>query len=342
MLDFLIAKMHDTKFLTMMFACVAAIATVITLAMPLLSPDTLGRRMKSVAIEREKIRQRERERLAREKDRVALRQSPKQYMQRWVERLNLTKWLAQEQARDKLVQAGYRGQAPYVAFLFFRMVTPVVLFLLAVLYVFVVINLDQSVTIKIGICLAAAYGGMQVPYFFLKNRIAKRQLSIKRAFPDALDLLLICCESGMSIEAAFKRVSEEVGSQSIPLAEELTLTTAELSYLPDRKLAYDNLAKRTDIDSVKSVCMALQQAERYGTPLAQTLRVMSQESRDQRMSEAEKKAAGLPPKLTVPMILFFLPVLFVVILGPAAIRVMATPETQVGGPAKHVGTPVKR
>ena len=119
-------------------------------------------------------------------------------------------------------------------------------------------------------------------------------------------------------------MSAEIGSQSIPLAEELTLTTAELSYLPDRRQAYENLAKRTDLDGVKSVCMALQQAERYGTPLAQTLRVMAQENRDMRMSEAEKKAAALPPKLTVPMILFFLPVLFVVILGPAAIRVMQT------------------
>jgi len=126
----------------------------------------------------------------------------------------------------------------------------------------------------------------------------------------------------MSIEAAFKKVSEEIGSQSVPLAEELTLTMAELSYLPDRRQAYENLAKRTGLDSVRSVCMALQQAERYGTPLAQMLRVMAQENRDMRMSEAEKKAAGLPPKLTVPMILFFLPVLFVVILGPAAIKVM--------------------
>ena len=158
---------------------------------------------------------------------------------------------------------------------------------------------------------------------FLKNRIAHRQLSIRRAFPDTLDLLLICVESGMSIETAFKKVSDEVGSQSVALAEELTLTTAELSYLPDRRQAYENLAKRTDLDGVKSVCMALQQAERYGTPLANMLRVMAQENRDMRMAEAEKKAAGLPPKLTVPMILFFLPVLFIVILGPAAIKVMA-------------------
>jgi tight adherence protein C len=127
----------------------------------------------------------------------------------------------------------------------------------------------------------------------------------------------------MSIEAAFRKVSDEVGTQSVALAEELTLTTAELSYLPDRRQGYENLGRRTDLDGVKSVCMALQQSERYGTPLATMLRVMAQENRDMRMSEAEKKAAGLPPKLTVPMILFFLPVLFIVILGPAAIKVMA-------------------
>ncbi len=158
---------------------------------------------------------------------------------------------------------------------------------------------------------------------FLQNSIAKRQLSIKRAFPDALDLLLICLESGMSIEVAFRKVSTEIGNQSVALAEELTLTTAELSYLQDRKVAYENLANRTGVEGVKSVCLALQQSERYGTPLAQSLRVMAQENRDMRMTEAEKKAAALPPKLTVPMIVFFLPVLFVVILGPTGIKIAA-------------------
>jgi tight adherence protein C len=332
MLDLIISRMYDTKFLTMLLAAVAAIATVITLAMPLLSPDVLGKRMQAVALEREKIRQRERERLARDKEKISLRQSPKQYMQNVVERFNLAKWLAQEEARIKLVQAGFRGQAPYIAFLFFRLITPIVVLLFALFYLFVVELLDQPPLIKIGICLAAAYGGMQAPYLFLKNRIAKRQLSITRAFPDALDLLLICVESGMSIEAAFRKVSVEIGSQSVALAEELTLTTAELSYLQDRKMAYENLAMRTDLEGVKSVCMALQQAERYGTSLAQSLRVMAQENRDMRMSEAEKKAAALPPKLTVPMILFFLPVLFIVILGPAAIRVMATQDTSPNTP----------
>jgi tight adherence protein C len=320
--EFLIEKLHDPKMVAAIFAAIAAMATVITLAMPLLAGDNLGKRMKSVALEREKMRQRERERMARG-DRVTLRVSPKQYMKRVVDQFNLAKWVGQETAREKLIQAGHRGQAPYVAYLFFRMVSPVVAFMVAVFYIFFVLKMDQPPTIKIGMCLFAAYVGMQLPWLFLKNQIAKRQLSVRRAFPDALDLLLICVESGMSIEAAFRKVSQEIGSQSIPLAEELTLTTAELSYLQDRKNAYENLAKRTDLEGVKAVCMALAQSERYGTPLGQTLRVMAQENRDMRMSEAEKKAAALPPKLTVPMILFFLPVLFIVILGPAAIRVMA-------------------
>jgi tight adherence protein C len=179
--------------------------------------------------------------------------------------------------------------------------------------------------VKIGACLIAAYFGVHVPSLYLHNKISRRQLSIKRAFPDALDLLLICVESGMSVEAAFRKVAQEVGTQSIALAEEFTLTTAELSYLQDRRQAYENLAKRVNLEGVKAVCVSLQQAERYGTPLGQTLRVMAQENRDMRMMEAEKKAAGLPPKLTVPMILFFLPVLFIVILGPAAIRVLSMP-----------------
>jgi tight adherence protein C len=321
MIQILMDALQNTRLLAMMFAALAAIATVLTLAMPLLANDLLEKRMKSVALEREKIRQRERERLA-QGDKLSLRESPRQYMQAVVDRFNLNKWLGQEEARDKLIQAGYRGQAPYVTFLFFRLVSPTLLVSAAAFYIFVMGKLDKPLAIKAGILLIAAYIGMQLPYVILKNKIQKRQMSMKRAFPDALDLLLICVESGMSVETAFKRVSDEIGTQSIPLAEEFTLTTAELSYLPERRQAYENLAKRTNLEGVKSVCVALQQAERYGTPLGQTLRTMAQENRDMRMSEAEKKAAGLPPKLTVPMILFFLPVLFIVILGPAVIKLM--------------------
>ena len=312
----------DPHFLAMMFAAIAAAATVLTLAMPYVATDTLSKRMKAVALEREKIRQRERERLA-QGSKITLRQSPRAYMKTIVENFNLSKWVGQEEARIMLVQAGYRGQAPYVTYLFFRMVMPITMLILSLFYVFVVLELHQPPLIKIGISIGAAYFGMLSPNLFLKNKIQRRQLSIKRAFPDALDLLLICVESGMSIEAAFRKVSEEIGAQSVALAEELTLTTAELSYLPNRRQAYENLAQRVGLEGVRSVCLALQQSERYGTPLGATMRVLAQENRDMRMSEAEKRAAALPPKLTVPMILFFLPVLFIVILGPAAIRVMA-------------------
>ena len=320
LVDLLIEKFHDVRFMTMLLAAIAAAATAYALVSPMFAGEGLSKRMKAVASERERMRQRERERLNRN-EKVSLRQSPKQLVQRVVDDFNLGKWVAQEEAREKLVMAGYRGQAPYITFLFFRLVMPIVFLIGAILYVFVLSNMQQPTPMKIGMCLGATWLGMQAPMLFLKNAITKRQLSIKRAFPDALDLLLICIESGMSIEAAFRRVSQEIGSQSIPLAEEFSLTTAELSYLQDRKMAYENLAKRTGTEGVKSVCLALQQSERYGTPLGQTLRVMAQENRDMRMNEAEKKAAALPPKLTVPMIAFFLPVLFCVILGPAAITV---------------------
>ncbi|MCG2627530.1 type II secretion system F family protein [Bradyrhizobium sp. WYCCWR 13023] len=320
MVEFLVTKLHDAHFMTMLLAAIAASATVYTLVMPMFAGEGLAKRMKAVASERERIRQRERERLNKS-EKVSLRQTPKQLVSKVVEDFNLTKWLAQEAARDKLIMAGYRGHAPYVTFLFARLVAPIVLFVGSIVYVFLIAHMDRPMPIKIGICVGAAYLGLQAPMLFLKNAISKRQLSIKRAFPDALDLLLICIESGMSVEMAFRKVATEIVGQSIALSEEFTLTTAELSYLQDRKVAYENLAKRTGLEGVKSVCLALQQAERYGTPLGQSLRVMAQENRDMRMNEAEKKAAALPPKLTVPMILFFLPVLFVVILGPTGIKI---------------------
>ena len=324
MFDFLFALFDNKRLLAMICAAVAAGATVITLALPLLGGDALEKRMAGVAAEREKIRQRERERLARGSDKTTRRASPKQYMQTVVDKFKLSDWLGEETAHTMLVQAGYRGHGPYVVFLFFRLVAPILMLLGSFIYVFLLIKLDYPWTVKVVICLVATYIGIYLPNLYVKNKIAKRLASINRAFPDALDLMLICVESGMSLEVTFKRVSEEIGDQSIELAEELTLATAELSYLPDRRQTFENLAKRVPLDGVKSLCMALQQSERFGTPLAQTLRVISQENRDQRMTAAEKKAAALPPQLTVPMILFFLPVLFVVILGPAAIRIMAT------------------
>jgi tight adherence protein C len=321
MMEILVEKLLDTKFLVMVLTAIATAATVATIALPLLEGDSLKKRMKSVATEREKIRARERERLAQQANRVTLRQQPKVYMKQVVEQFKLGQWLGTGTARTRLAMAGYRGSSAETAFLFFRFVMPIGMFFSTLFYMIVVLQLDQPLAVRLGIAIFALYVGIKLPEVFLANVISKRQQSMKKAFPDALDLLLICVESGMSIEAAFRKVSHEIGSQSVPLAEELTLATAELSYLPERRLAYENLAVRTGVDAIKSVTTAMVQAERYGTPLGNALRVLAQESRDQRMNEAEKKAAALPPKLTVPMILFFLPVLFAVILTPALIQV---------------------
>jgi tight adherence protein C len=252
---------------------------------------------------------------------ASLRRAPKAYMKDVVDRFRLGQWLGTDTAKAKLTMAGYRGPQAEIGFLFFRLVMPLGFLFASAFYLFVLEILDQPRLTKLAIVLLATLLGTKMPELFLSNAIAKRQVSIRRAWPDALDLLLICVESGMSVEQAFRRVGAEVGTQSVALAEELTLTTAELSYLPERRQAYESLAERTGIEPVKALVIALVQAERYGTPLGQALRVLAQESRDQRMNDAEKKAAALPPKLTVPMILFFLPVLFVVILMPALIQV---------------------
>lgn len=318
----------DRQVLLGILVAIATIATILTVTMPLLQPDTLSKRMKAAASERERIRNREREKLYDSNKKVSLRQEPKAYMKKIVERFNLAKWLGTDQAKMQMTMAGFRGPQADVAFLFFRLVTPCCMFVFAILYFFVFDMTGWPSTLNIGGVIGCVYLGIKAPEFYLQNRITKRQKSMARAAPDAMDLLLICVESGMSIELAFRRVSQEVGAQSVPLAEELTLATAELSYLPDRRLAYENLAKRTGVDSLKQISTVLVQAERYGTPLGTALRVVAQEGRDRRMNAAEKKAAALPPKLTVPMIIFFLPVLFAVIVTPAAIQVVKTMGNQ--------------
>jgi tight adherence protein C len=317
----IIRYVTDPQFMGALLTAIAVAATVITIALPLLDRNQFKQRMNSVAIEREAIRRRERERMATEGPRASLRSAPKGYMKRLVEQFDLKKHATSDDLKLKLAAAGYRGTSAEYTFLFFRLVTPIVLVTIAALAVFVFQVVDQTLAVKMLIVMVALFLGFKLPEMQLSSQTSKRQLSMKRAFPDALDLLLICVESGMSVEHAFRKVSTEIVAQSVALAEELALMTAELSYLPDRRTAYENLARRTGLEAVKSVCTALVQSERYGTPVGTALRTLSQESRDQRMNEAEKKAAALPPKLTVPMILFFLPVLFVVILTPAMIRV---------------------
>ena len=309
------------QLIVMLLAAIATFVTVLTIALPVLSRDRMGQRMKVMATEREKMRASRLTELSKD-GQGRLRQTPKGFMQQIVDQFNLRGSFESEELKNRLKMAGLRGQAPLVAYMFFRLVAPIIVAIVALVYLFVLTNYQYPPIVKFGIAIGAGYLGFYLPNMFIENLVQRRQTAIGQSFPDSLDMLLICVQAGMSIEAAFGKVAKEVASQSLELAEEFSLTTAELSYLQDRRMAFDNLGKRTGLPGIKSVATALIQAERYGTPVSQALRVMAKENRDMRMSEAEKKAAALPPKLTVPMIVFFLPVLFVVILGPAVLQVL--------------------
>jgi tight adherence protein C len=319
----LVKDLLDPQLVVMVLAAVAAFATVASFVLPLLTGDRLSSRMKYVASERDRLRAERMAALADEQRQAKLRREPKSFMKQVVEQLNLRKALETEETRERLKMAGFRGQAPVVAFLFFRATLPFVGFVVTFFYLFFVNDFGLATIVRLGLSIGGAYLGFYFPNIFISNLIQRRQKSIKGVFPDALDLLLICVQAGMSVEAAMNKVASEIGSRSIELAEEFSLTTAELSYLHERRQAYENLGKRTGLPVVRAVGTSLIQAERYGTAIGQALRVLAKESRDMRMGEAEKKAAALPPKLTVPMILFFLPVLFIVILGPAVIQFLA-------------------
>ena len=246
-------------------------------------------RMKAVADRREELRQKQREAFAQgNRNRGQLRSTPVGFMKQTLDNLKLEKLLESPGMKEKLARAGYRGQGPLVTFMFFRFLMPPVVFIGTMIYIFGVSSAGpRRFSIKLLVSVVAALVGYYLPDIFVSNRIQARQGSIMRAFPDALDLMLICVESGMSIEAAFNRVAGEVGSQSVELAEELGLTTAELSYLPDRRQAFQNLADRCGHSGVKAVVAALIQSEKYGTPMGQALRVTAQENREMRMAETK-------------------------------------------------------
>ncbi len=244
-------------------------------------------------------------------------------MRKTVEKFRMQDMMENTDLRMKLAQAGLRGQKAPITFLFFRIVAPFLMCIGALLYFSVFYAGEFDSTRHPMIAIGVLIIGYKLPDIVLKNMTDKRAVKMGRAFPDALDLTVICVESGMSIEKSFHKVAEEIMAQGPELAGEIALTNAELSYLGDRSMAYENFSRRTGLQAVKALTSALVQAERYGTPIASALRVLSEESRGERMSMAERKAAALPAKLTVPMIVFFLPVLFIVIIGPAVIQVMA-------------------
>jgi len=329
----LLLSLAKPEALASILVALAVFGTVMSIAMPYLQGDKLETRLKSVSVQREKLRKQSR--AALENRSKGLRRKDDSTVGQISSKLNLAKALEDPNVAETLNKAGLRGPGPLSAFYFARMTMPFVGIFLVFMYVFFVNDFGMQGMMKYGSLLFGAAAGFYAPNLYVSNLAAKRQKSIMRAFPDALDMLLICVEAGMSIELGFHKVSSEIGSASPELAEEFGLTVAELAYLPERRQAYENLAKRTGHEGVKAVCMALGQAERYGTPLGDALRIMAKENRDMRMAEAEKKAAALPAKLTVPMILFFLPVLFLVVLGPAYIKYQkmqaqnnAVPEVQ--------------
>jgi len=310
----------DPAALASVLAAVAVFATFLTVAMPLLQGDKLNTRLKEVTNRREQLRRQSRAEL----EGKSLKRESTGVLSDIERKLDLKKMLEDPNVEANLARAGLRGPGPVSAFYAARLILPFIMAILAFVYIFVLKAIEiETPVYRYGALLFAAAAGFYLPNLYVQNIGNKRQISIMKAFPDALDLMLICVEAGMSIEVAFQRVGREIGSSSVELAEELALTTAELSYLTERRQAFENLAERTGHEGVKAVCLALIQAERYGTPLGDALRVMANENREMRMSTAEKKAAALPAKLTVPMILFFLPVLFIVIIGPAIIKLQA-------------------
>jgi tight adherence protein C len=332
----MIETLTSPEFLISILAAISAAAVVFTFGSSMIVKQDMRTRIKRVAVERDRMRAEEMARLrggtpTDARGSIRRNTEAKTYVKRAVDRLDLKKAFQDDTTVDKLATAGYRGQGHLTTFLFQRFVTPIAVFAIAAFYLLVVVPGERPVFLNLLYAIGAGLVGSYLPVLLLKNATQKRQSSIRRSWPDCLDLLLLCVEAGMSMEHAFKRVAKEIGNQSAELAEELTLTTAELSFLEDRSRAYENLGRRTGLDNVKAVATALIQADRYGTSVGQALRVMAEEGRETRMMEAEKKAAALPPKLTVPLILFFLPVLFIVIMAPAIIKVMSNGALNGGG-----------
>jgi tight adherence protein C len=243
-------------------------------------------------------------------------------MRQVVAALKLMQTQQTDKLHDHLAQAGLRSRDAVIVFLFFKVAMPVLLAAVTFMLVYLLEVGDLSPGTRLLAVLGGAVLGFFVPELYVSNQVKKRQLALSKALPDGLDLLVICAESGLSLDAALDRVANEMGGASAALAEELSLTSIELGFLPERRQALINLNRRTNLPSIRGVVNTLVQTEKYGTPLSQSLRVLANEFRDQRLLKAEEKAARLPATLTVPMIVFILPVLFIVLVGPAVIDVM--------------------
>ena len=299
---------------------VAAFASIVAVAIPFMRRERTSSRIKSVTDRRQELSARQMDALQTQR---TVRARPKRHVEilrALLDRLNLKERLQAKDLRAQLFRAGLRSQAAPVIYITTSLAGPVVL--PALTYGYISLTFPHMAMARLIVLLiGAAAVGYFAPRLYVSNVATNRQKAMTRAFPDALDLLVICVEAGLSLEGAVNRVTEELAESAPQMAEEIGLLGAELAFLGDRRQAYENFADRTGLESAKSLSTTLIQAERYGTSIAVGLRVLSQENRDTRMSLAEKKAAALPAKLTVPMILFFLPVLFIVIAVPAGIQV---------------------
>ncbi|MDX1736682.1 MAG: type II secretion system F family protein [Alphaproteobacteria bacterium] len=237
-----------------------------------------------------------------------------------VTKLNLMKGEHADRIENRLAQAGIRGKESLMVFLFIKLCMPFVGAAVALFLLYINSDSAHSTQTKLLMVSAAVVVGYYVPEIFLKNRVTKRKLALGLSLPDSLDLMVICAEAGLSLDATLKRVANEMALAAPELSEELMLCATELGILPERRKALENLISRTDMPQIKSVVNTLLQAERYGTPLAQSLAILGEEYRSERMMKAEEKAAKLPAILTVPMIVFIMPSLFIVLLGPAIMR----------------------
>ena len=243
-------------------------------------------------------------------------------MKRVVKTLKLAQNQQVDKIHDRLAQAGFRSRDAVIVFFFFKVITPIGFGIASFVALYLFRLGDFTPAISMMIISAVCAFGLLAPNLYISNTITKRQLTLAKSLPDGLDLLVICAESGLSLDAGLERVAREIGHASPELAEELQLTSVELGFLPERRQALLNLNRRTNLSAIRGVVNTLVQTEKYGTPLSQSLRVLANEFRDQRLLKAEEKAARLPATLTVPMIVFILPVLFIVLIGPAIISVM--------------------
>lgn len=276
-------------------------------------------RLKAVSRERGKLREERSKSLSARSDGQLRRKRPGLFA-RMIQRRTRNSRQKDEELAVELRIAGFRNQGAEAVFLFFRIVTPIICALLCLLALALFNQRNMTGSSILAFMIAAAALGYSLPRLIVGKLIERRQRRIMRAFPDALDLLLICVQSGLSVEASLGRVTEDIAAQSVELAEELVLTMAELSYLPIRWRAYANLGDRIGHPSVKLITAALVQAEKHGTSISQALASAANDGREARMAEAEFRAAALPPKLAIPLVAFFLPVLLTMILAPAVIE----------------------